>query len=131
MLRIAHDLVERRLSDALIDGCGLAINEFDALLYLYLQGEGAVRLGALAEGVALSQPALSRLAARLSERGFILRSSTEDDGRAANLCLSDDGRRLIQRAIGIHSRVIEETLTGRISDAEQRDLIEILSRIGC
>jgi DNA-binding MarR family transcriptional regulator len=129
-LRMAHDRVAARLSKELAATCELALNEFDVLLYLRTRGAEPVRIGALLDAVPLSQPAISRLIARLPERGLISRSEAEHEGRAVHLCLSAPGRDLIERAIEVHARVVQETLTGHFTPAEQEALLAILSRIG-
>lgn len=129
-LRMAHERVARRLGDELAGECALTINEFDVLLYLRLHPEHAVRISALHEAVALSQPALSRLVARLEGRGLLARCQDEDDGRAADISLTAAGDALIERAIEVHARAVHEALTSKLSDAEQAALLQALSRIG-
>jgi DNA-binding MarR family transcriptional regulator len=131
-LRIAHDRVAQRLGAELSSGCGLAINEFDVLLFLRSHGhlKEQVRIGALLEAVPLSQPALSRLVARLEARGLVARSETADDARAVVVCLTDAGTALIDRALSIHARVVHETLIDKFSETERSALLRTLSRIG-
>lgn len=129
-LRLAHDRVAKRLTTALAAECGLGLSEFDLLLYLRRQGDEAVRLCDLRDGVALSQPALSRLAARLERSGLVARSAATDDGRATLLRLTESGTTLIDRAVGVQARVVHETLTGRFSVSEQAGLLRTLGRIG-
>ena len=129
-LRLAHDRVAQRLGAELARECALAINEFDVLLYLRSHAGAAVRISALREAVSLSQPALSRLVARLDERGLVARSDAEDDGRAILVCLTETGTALIDRAIQTHARVVHETLTSKFSETEQTALLQTLSQIG-
>ena len=129
-LRMAHDRVAQRLGAALSRECALTINEFDVLLYLRSHANEAVRISALGEAVSLSQPALSRLVARLEERGLLARSEAEDDRRAVVVCLTDAGTALIDRAIDVHARAVHETLTSKFSDTEQAALLHTLSQIG-
>jgi DNA-binding MarR family transcriptional regulator len=129
-LRMAHDRVAQRLGAELADTCGLAINEFDVLLYLRSHAREAVRIGALLDAVPLSQPALSRLVARLEARGLLTRSEAEDDARAVVLCLTETGTALIDRALIIHARVVHETLIDKFSETERTALLQTLSRIG-
>ena len=129
-LRLAHERVARRLEAELGGTCALTINEFDVLLYLRLHPEHALRISTLQEAVSLSQPALSRLVARLEERGLLARCPSEDDGRAANISLTPAGDALIERAIQIHAHAVHETLTSKLSDAEQQALLQALNRIG-
>ena len=129
-LRLAHDRVAQRLSTDLARDCALALNELDVLLHLRLHAEEAIRLRDLLETVSLSQPALSRLTARLEARGLLARSDATDDGRATLLRLTDAGTTLIDRAVAVHARAVHETLTGKFSPSEQAALLQILSQIG-
>jgi DNA-binding MarR family transcriptional regulator len=70
------------------------------------------------------------LVGRLEGRGLVVRSKGADDARATIVCLTEAGTALIDRAIAVHARVVEETLTGRFSAAERAGLLETLSRIG-
>jgi DNA-binding MarR family transcriptional regulator len=129
-LRMAHDRVAQRLGAALSDACGLAINEFDVLLFLRSHAHQSVRIGALLDAVPLSQPALSRLVARLEARGLLARCEAEDDARAVVVCLTDAGTALIDRALIIHARVVHETLLDKCSATERTALLRTLSQIG-
>ena len=129
-LRLAHDRVARRLDAALARDCDLGLHEFDVLLYLRSHGGEEARIGGLLKAVPLSQPALSRLVARLAQRGLLVRSAAEGDRRAVVVRLTETGTALIDRAIGIHARVVRETLTGKLSDAEQAALLQLLSQVG-
>jgi DNA-binding MarR family transcriptional regulator len=128
-LRMAHDRVAERLSTELAESCGLVLNEFDALLYLRMHPEEPVRIGALRQAVSLSQPALSRLVARLESRGLLTRSEATDDARSSLVGLTPAGTALIDRAIEIHARTVHEALTGKITAVEQAELLKVLSRI--
>jgi DNA-binding MarR family transcriptional regulator len=129
-LRMAHDRVAQRLGAELSTASGLAINEFDVLLYLRSHGQERVRIGALLDAVPLSQPALSRLVARLEARGLLARSEAEDDARAVVVCLTEAGTALIDRALSIHARVVHEALIGKFSEKERAALLHTLSQIG-
>ena len=129
-LRMAHDRVAQRLGAELSAACGLAINEFDVLLYLRSHAHEAVRIGTLLDAVPLSQPALSRLVARLEARGLLARCEAEDDARAVVVGLTESGTALIDRALAIHARVVHETFIGKFSQTERAALLRTLSQIG-
>ena len=129
-LRMAHDRVAQRLGAELSDTCGLAIAEFDVLLFLRSHADEQVRIGTLLNAVPLSQPALSRLVARLEARGLLARSEAEDDARAVVIDLTDTGTALIDRALAIHARVVDEALIGKVSETERTALMRTLSQIG-
>jgi len=129
-LRMAHDRVAQRLGAELSTACGLAINEFDVLLFLRSHAHQQVRIGTLLEAVPLSQPALSRLVARLEARGLLARREAEDDARAVDVYLTETGTALIDHALAIHARVVHETLLGKFSETERAALLKTLSQIG-
>jgi DNA-binding MarR family transcriptional regulator len=129
-LRMAHDRVAQRLGAELSAACGLAINEFDVLLFLRSHAHQQVRIGTLLEAVPLSQPALSRLVARLEARGLLARREAEDDARAVDVYLTETGTALIDHALAIHARVVHETLLGKFSETERAALLKTLSQIG-
>ena len=129
-LRMAHDRVAQRLGADLADSCGLAINEFDVLLFLRSHARDEVRIGALLDAVPLSQPALSRLVARLEARGLLARCEAEDDARAVVVSLTETGTALIDRALVIHAQVVHETLIDKFSETERTALLRTLSQIG-
>jgi DNA-binding MarR family transcriptional regulator len=129
-LRMAHDRVAQRLGAELSNECGLAINEFDVLLFLRSHAREQVRIGALLEAVSLSQPALSRLVARLEARGLLARREAADDARAVVVGLTDTGTALIDRALLIHAQVVHEALLGKFSETERAALLRTLSQIG-
>jgi DNA-binding MarR family transcriptional regulator len=103
-LRLAHDRVERQLTTELGQQCGLAISDFDVLLYLQLHDGEEIRMHDLTDAVLLSQPALSRLVARLVERDLLERSTAADDGRAIIVCLTAQGREVAARAVSTPPR---------------------------
>ncbi len=129
-LRLAHDRVAQRLGSDLSRECALAINEFDVLLYLRWHAQEEVRISALLDAVPLSQPALSRLVARLGARGLLARSAAEDDGRAVMVRLTEEGSALIERAIVIHAQTVHEMLIDKFSAAERTALLQTLNQIG-
>jgi DNA-binding MarR family transcriptional regulator len=129
VLRLAHDRVARRLTSELDRQCDLTISDFDVLLHLRLHDEREVRMQDLSGVVLLSQPALSRLVARLVERNLIERSHSADDGRAVLIQLTAAGQELADRAIEVHTRSVEEELISRLSEREQDMLLNALNRI--
>lgn len=129
LLRAAHARVEQELAGALARACGLSVTEFDALFYLHLHVADEPRIGALQDAVDLSQPALSRLVARLEQRGLLCREPAPEDARAATLRLTPAGETLLEQAATVHARVVHEVFASRFTDDEQATLLQILGRI--
>ena len=129
LLRAAHARVEQELSSELSTACGLSVSEFDALFYLHLHAAEDPRIGDLQAAVALSQPATSRLVARLEQRSLLCREPVPEDARAATLRLTDSGRTLLEAATVIHTRIVHDVFASRFTDEEQVTFLQILGRI--
>lgn len=129
VLRAAHARVEQELGGELSRRCGLTVTEFDALFALRLHPAGESRIGDLLAAVPLSQPALSRLVARLEGRGLLCREPAPTDARAAHLRLTPAGNALLDDAAAIHTRVVHSAFASRFSQEEQATLLRILGRI--
>jgi DNA-binding MarR family transcriptional regulator len=129
LLRAAHARVEQELGGELARACGLSVSEFDALFYLRLHAAEDPRIGDLQVAVDLSQPALSRLVARLEQRGLLSREPIPEDARATTLRLTDSGTVLLETATAVHTRIVNEVFASRFTDQEQATLLTILGRI--
>lgn len=127
---MAHDAVAVQLTAALRGKCNLAIHDFDVLLYLRLNESREIRMQDLSEAVPLSQPALSRLVARLAERNLLERRHADHDGRVTLIYLTLKGQALADQAIQVQVETVHRSLTGHLSEAEQAQLLGVLDRIG-
>ncbi|HQY31610.1 MAG TPA: MarR family winged helix-turn-helix transcriptional regulator [Thermomicrobiales bacterium] len=128
-LRSTHNRIANALSAHLVADCALSLSEFDAMLALHLNGGEATSMTEITQAVDLSQPALSRLIARLTERSLIERARNEADGRIVSLRLTESGQTLIAQAIGVHTEVVRDALDQHLRPKDQRRLLEILERI--
>jgi DNA-binding MarR family transcriptional regulator len=81
---------ERALENAL----GLEYREI--VLLQLARRLGPSRMGELSRLMELPLFAVTRLAKRLEERGFIVRTRDDNDGRGVNLSLTDDGERAVR-----------------------------------
>jgi DNA-binding MarR family transcriptional regulator len=99
----------------------VSMREYD-VLYTLSKCPGPQRLSDLGRHVLLSQPALSRLADRLAERGLVERCPDPADGRGVRLALTAAGRDL-QRGIGRrHARDVARALSATLTSAELAQL---------
>jgi len=128
-LTAAHTRVAGRLSDALAQGFGLTINDFEILLRVDHAPDEGVRLGELSSAVPLTQPALSRAVARLAARGAMTRSGVPLDRRGVLITMTPAGRDLLRRVIPVHAGVVREVLLDRLSPEEQDVLAQVLTRV--
>jgi DNA-binding MarR family transcriptional regulator len=127
-LREAITKVNRRLRQTRPLG-ELTIAQISALQSL--DAAGALTPRELAEAERVQPPTMTRIIARLEERGLVSRTPHPTDGRQAILAPSSDGRQLL---VDYH-RARDEWLANRLSalSATERDTLqaaaEILSRV--
>ena len=127
-LTAAHARVTDRLGSALTRSCGLSINDFELLLRLDRSPPPGLRLGELNSAVRLTQPSLSRAAARLEQHGWLQRAGAPDDRRGVLVSITPAGRDVLSRAAKVHAQAIRELLD-RLTPGEQDLLARALTRV--
>ncbi|WIX79745.1 MarR family transcriptional regulator [Amycolatopsis carbonis] len=87
-----HTRVEQELAKALQRKHGIGLSEYRALGKLAAAPKGELRMQELAEAVGLNQSSVSRMVARLEERGLSVRDLCEDDRRGVYSVITEAGR---------------------------------------
>jgi DNA-binding MarR family transcriptional regulator len=128
-LTAAHALVTERLSTALLNACGLSINEFETLLRLEHAAEGRRRMCDLHDTVRLTQSALSRMVGRMVDRGLVERHGDPRDKRSVQLVITPAGRDVLRQAIPAHAETIQASLIDRLTAGELDLVAEVLTRV--
>ncbi|GKS84388.1 hypothetical protein AVMA1855_09570 [Acidovorax sp. SUPP1855] len=128
-MALAHALVAAELETVLGESVGLSINEFDVLAGLDAAPGKSLPLSDLDGLVRLSQPAISRMVARLMDRELVTRSGSPNDRRRYSLHLTKTGAELLVRAVPIHSACIQRRLLARLSPNERDVLRDALLKI--
>ncbi|MFD6443972.1 MarR family winged helix-turn-helix transcriptional regulator [Promicromonospora sp. NPDC060204] len=100
-------------------------NEYGVLYALSAAPDG-LRIKDLIDDVLLTQAGVSRLVARLEQRGLIAREDDPDDGRACRLRLTADGATLQHRIGAEHARHVARAMT-RALDRSQLETLRDLS----
>jgi len=88
------------------------------------------RMAELAEYLGLEKQTMSGLVARAEKRGLVARVPNEDDGRAVDVVLTDDGARLLHE-LRARGRAALAPLVANLEASEQqlaRDLLQRLFR---
>ena len=123
----AQATIGRELTDGDVWG-ELGPREYGVLYALSAAPDG-LRITELLGDVLLTQPGMSRLIARLEERGLVERADDPDDRRACRVRLTEAGVRA-QREIGLaHGRHVAEAMTRGLSRqqlVQLRDLCRAL-----
>lgn len=121
LLRIAQ-LVERR-TEAILKPYGLSLWQFDVLATLRRHDQD-MSPGQLLAATLLTSGAMTHRLDRLEAAGLIERLPDPDDRRGVRVRLTEDGMRLVDRAI--EARFAEATRIQSTVDAEEA---EVLARL--
>ena len=109
-LMARHAAISCALGAALTHSHGIGVHEFEVLEQLATSEHGRRRIQELAEAVALSQSALSRLVARLEKEGLVQRCMCELDRRGIYANLTDEGRARYEQALPTQREVLAREL---------------------
>jgi DNA-binding MarR family transcriptional regulator len=128
LLHAHHDLT-RKLDEELRTEHGLSFGAYDVLLRLARAPGNALRMTELAERVMLSPSGLTRLVDQLVDEGLVKRERVDRDARVVLATLTDRGRRVLREAAGTHLRGIRRHFTGRLSEAQLRNVASALETV--
>ncbi len=113
--------------DARLGEVGLSLPKLAALHRLTEAG-GSLPLGQLAERLACVKSNVTQLVDRLEADGLVSRELDPGDRRSRLAVITDRGRELYRRGVGIRERV-EDELFGVLSPSEASQLTQILSKL--
>ncbi|MGY6037685.1 MarR family winged helix-turn-helix transcriptional regulator [Aeromonas sp. AE23HZ002T15] len=106
--------------------CGLLGSDFDILATLRRAGEPLTPT-ALYQSAMLTSGAMTARLDKLAERGLIERQAAPSDRRSLLVCLTAEGRELIDLAVERHV-ANEQRLLAPLSESEQTQLAALLKR---
>ena len=128
----AQAQVSRRLDEDLRTEHGLSLQEYVALLFLVEAPERRLRMGRLAEALALSKSGATRLIDRLVDDGLVVRVTCSSDLRGAEAELTKAGVDRLRTAAPTHLRGIAEYFLSAIDEADlstiERTMLSVSDR---
>jgi DNA-binding MarR family transcriptional regulator len=128
MLR-GHATLTRRMDATLRELHGLSLNEFEVLLQLWHAEDSRMRRVDLAQHLVVTQGGITRLLAGLEKQELVERQSCDTDARVVYACLTATGKRKLLAARKTHLGDVERLFSHRFSEAELKQLAELLSRV--
>ena len=124
----AHAAIERRLSRALEDQCGLAHSWFEVMLRISRAEGGLASMSSLAEQVALTTGGITRMVDRMISTGYVERVPCPSDRRVVYAALTTAGRVKLDEARVVHDAQLGAVFAG-FSDADLAALDGLLDRL--
>jgi DNA-binding MarR family transcriptional regulator len=124
-----HAALRRIVSAQLQGDHGLTVNDYEALLLLSRAEDGQLRRVDLAEGLQLTPSGITRLLDGLEDLGLVCKGVCTSDARVSYAVITDEGRKRLKAASGSHTAAIRAICEERYSEAELKQLSELLSRL--
>jgi DNA-binding MarR family transcriptional regulator len=107
----------------------ISFGEYDVLLNLAFEPGHALPMRALTENVLLSQPSVSRLVARLADRGILEKREHPTDARATIVAITPAGMTVFRRVARLHGASIESRIDGALDETDMAELRRICDKL--
>ena len=117
---------QRARSGALLAAIGLYPGQENVLKAL-ADGEGKT-MSALAAELGVQPPTVTKMVTRLAANGFVLRQTSELDGRLARVSLTETGKALIGDIDRMYKRTEKEALAG-LDEKDRKRLRKLLKKV--
>ncbi|GAB76898.1 transcriptional regulator, MarR family [Austwickia chelonae] len=108
---------------------GMSISEYEVLAILSDAPEGRLRMSVLADTVVQSRSRLTHTATRMENRGWVNRCSVHYDRRGVDLCLTEEGRRLLTVLAPSHVESVRRYLLEPLGHDDFLALGDFMSRV--
>ncbi len=121
----------KRVMEPYFGRFGLSGSQWSVLRTLHRaeqEGEAELRLSDLGGRLIVRPPSVTGVVDRLERTGKVSRRASSRDHRVKFVCLTDEGRRLVQRVLRHHPAQIRLVLGG-LDAGEQRELGNLLGRL--
>ncbi|MET9677745.1 MarR family transcriptional regulator [Streptomyces sp. NPDC006482] len=125
-LSLLHGRIESRIERALQSGHHLSVREYSLLDVLSRQHDdegGHLQMKQVADAVALSQSATTRLVTRLEDRGLLSRYLCPTDRRGIYTNVTEDGRKLLDEARPTNDAALRQALDEAAENPELASLV--------
>ena len=125
----AHHQIVSALDAELRAEHDLTFGDYDVLLRLARAPERRLRMSELAKRVMISPSGLTRAVDRMVSAGSVIRKRDDADARVVYAELTEVGRDRVKRAARTHLRGVRAHFTGRLTEAQLRQVAAALQVI--
>ncbi len=125
----AHATVRMVLEAELEQERGLQLTVYDVLVQLASASGGRLRMQELASRLVFSRSGVTRLVDRMERDGLVGREPCPDDRRGTFAVITDEGRRTLRDASGVHLRGIATHFGSVLDDADVTALRRAMEKV--
>jgi DNA-binding MarR family transcriptional regulator len=126
--RVLH-VLPRAVDQDMARAGQLPLSEYMALMYLSEAPDRLMRMSELASVCDLSLSGMTRIVARLEQRGLVERVRCEADGRGANAVLTEAGLQRLKEAWPTHLASVRRHLLDHVQGEDLEALTRVLQRM--
>lgn len=126
--RLIH-VLPRAIDQDMARARQLPLSEYTALMYLSEAPDRLMRMSELAAACDLSLSGMTRIVARLEQRGLVERVRCEADGRGANAVLTDAGLERLKEAWPAHLASVRRHLLDHVPAEDLEAITRVLQRM--
>ena len=122
----------RLLDDALneaLTSYGTQLTEYELISMLSEAPEGRLRMSQLADRIVQSRSRVTHTAARLEQRGWVLREACLNDRRGVELVLTEAGREAIEGMAWAHVKSVRDSLVDVLTPEEFAALGSAMAKV--
>lgn len=126
---LGHARVIRSMAVNMRTQHGLTLNEFEAMLFIDLNGDKPTLQNDLAQGLTLSTGGITRMIDRLESAGLVARNAHRTDRRSNTITLTAAGREKFERMNASHEQDIQTYFGAHCTRDELRILTRAMEKI--
>ncbi|MFI6323430.1 MarR family winged helix-turn-helix transcriptional regulator [Nonomuraea sp. NPDC050556] len=118
-----------KLTGEIVRAAGVPLDQPDVQVLTYLLDVGEPRrVGAIANGLQVAGPHVTRHVAGLEEQGLLQRVRDPDDGRAWQIALTPEGAEVAGRCVAATSAWFDQAMTGW-PESDREELHRLLTKL--
>jgi DNA-binding MarR family transcriptional regulator len=125
-LMAVAELLPTALDSQLKSDAGLSHFEFVVCSVLKQAAQNTMRVKDLAASTNSTLPRLSKVVSRIEKRGLVERLADETDGRAINVQLTQQGRKILVRAMPTHIDYVRSLVLDCLTEEQLEQLAAAL-----
>lgn len=121
--------LSKELGSTLESSCQLPLAWFEVLLQLRQNGDGRLKMSAMANAIFHSTGGTTRLVDRLEGAGLVRREHCDADRRAIYVAITDVGNAKLDEALNVHLESLNVLMGERLSTVERDSLRSLLTKL--
>lgn len=125
----AQARLDRRMDGQLQRDADMTQGEYGAIAAILESTDRRLRVGEIARELGWERSRASHLITRLEKKGWLVREAWEHDGRAAQVTVTTDGKRIFLAAVRGHAAEVRDAFFANVSAEERSALADVLRRI--